>query len=463
MKKSKIILLTLLSSTLFACANENSSESPSSESNDSQSSTTPSSSEETLPENYNSSVKNYLKALKNLHNYSLTETVSSTAATYENQIEAKYTESYYYYDFGQYTNGYIASDDGVYQISLKDDSLVGGELVRDSNGDVCKNIWEGNLFKNFSNLDDEQLDKIEDGLTNVSITGKKNKVAILNILGLNSSYYGGITSFKGSIGSSNELGISIEIADASGATIYVDAVVYGLLTSKSTEVEEFLANGGTYFTIDSEFAKARELMKANNYTHNYYNNKSVVGVEYFNENYYFINWDSNYVKETGEMLYSQGMIGIDHKKDKNGNELNGSYLVTLSSSGFSISISRPYNESPNIPYVYHYPSYMDMWDNPEFFDMDTTPSDLDVYFTTTDSLIMTNFIENFSMESQVAQVKIRSLSIGWKDIEDESEDTSRIIRFCLSTSGGDVTYDFSNFGTTELPALDNYLDSLVDQ
>lgn len=459
MKKSKIILLTLLSSCLFACDSKNIN---SSESKDNGSSSVEDSIEDVLPDNYSSSVKNYLKALKTIHNYSISETVSSTAATYENYIQMKYTKSYYYYDFGTYTNGYIESKDGVYQISLKDDSLVGGEIVRDSDGNAYKNLWETNLFKNFSTLDDTQLDSLEDGKTDVSIKGKQNKLTLLTIFGLNSSYYGEITSFKASIGSNNELSFALELNDATSGTINVDAIVYGLLTSKSQEVESFINNGGTYYVIDSDFAKARTLMKANNYTHNYYYEKKVVGIEYFNENYYFVNWDTNYVKETEQLLYSQGLIGLDHKKDSNGNIYTGSYLITLSNNNtLAVSLSRPYNESPNIPYVYHYPSYLDMWSNPEFFDQDETPEDLDVYLTTTDALIMNNFIENFSMSNQVANVNIRSLSIGWKDIEDD-DNSSRIIRFCLSTSGGDVTYDFSNFGTTKITALDNFLNQFVD-
>ncbi len=455
MKKSNLILLTLLSTTLFSCGG-----------NDSLDSTESSSAQDeivdVLPDGYTNSVKDYLKALKSIHNYTISETVSSTAATYENYIVAKYDTKSYYYDFGSNSYGYIQSDDGVYAVNIKNDSLIGGEIYHDDEGNAYKDLWGHDFFKSFASLDEEQLETIPDGTVDVSLKGKKNKLAILSILGLDSSYYAGIASMKASISSSNALGISIEIEDSSGATITVDSVVYALLTTKNTEIDEFLANGGTYYVIDSDFAKARTLMKGNNYTHNYYYNKKIVGVEYFNENYYFVNWDSSYVAETGQILVNQGLIGIDHKKDSNGNALNGAYLVTLNNGQFSISLSFYYNEDPNIPTVYHYPSLMYMWDNPEFFEMDETPSDLDAYFTTDDTIMMNNFIENFSMSSQVADVNVRSLSIGWKDIEDDSN-TSRIVRFCLSTSGGDVTYDFCNFGTTNIPAFDSFLAGLSDQ
>ncbi len=462
MKKRKLILLALASTCLFSCGNEEKKDS--SLNGDSQSSSVDNKEDKgTLPENYTSSVKNYLKALKSIHNYSLSETVASSSADYENSIQIKYTKSYYYYEFvGQYTSGYIKSDDGVYQVNSKDDSLIGGEIVRDSDGNAYTDIWDAKLFKNFSTLDDTQLDSLDDGKEDITIKGKANKLLLLQILGLDSSYYGEITSFKASIGSTNELVLELILNDSSAGTITIDAIVYGLLTSKSEEIESFINGGGTYYVIDSEFATARTLMKANNYTHNYYDNGKVVGVEYFNENYYFINWDSNYVKESGQLLYSQGMIGLDHKKDSNGNTYNGSYLVTLSNNTFNISLSRPYNESPSIPYVYHYPSYLDMWSNPEFFETDDVPEDLDAYLTTSDTLMMSNFIENFSMSDQVANVRVRTLSIGWKDIENKNS-SSRKIRFCLSTSGGDVTYDFSDFDTTTIPALDKFLDSLQDQ
>ena len=449
MKKSKIILFALAASILPSCGDN-------------------SIKEDSLPDDYASSVKSYLKALKNIHNYTVKETVSSTKATSSNYAEIKFSKTNYFYSFGASSYGYIESKDGVYPVNANGDSLLGGEIYRDDEGKAYSSLWDNDFFVSFNDLDTDQIDSMEDGKELVSIKGKANKLELLSMFGLNSSYYASIIAMEASVNDDNDLEFNVRVNDtSSGGIIYVNAIVTDLLVTESEEVADFLSNGGTYFVIDDDFAKARTLMKGNNYTHDYYDEdgSGVVGTEYFNEDYYFGYWDSAYIDKMiseGQLLYSQGLVGIDHKKTSEGVLLNGCYLITISNNQLNVNLSHYYNENPSVPLAYNYPSYLSLWSNPEFFVAAEAPEELDAYYVTDDSIIISDLVSNFGMTSMVANVTLQNLYIGWHDI-DAKEGNERFIRFNLETSGGDVIYDFYNFGTTNIPGIDEFLGTLLDQ
>ena len=452
MKKLPVLLLLAVSSLVVGCSP---SETNPAESNSS-------SLVQTLPEDYSSSVKGYLSALKNIHNYQIEEYVSTSASSTINFIRSSFTEEAFYYDFADQSYGYIQGKDGVYGVSKDGDSLLGSELFLNDNGGKYSTIWDDTLLSSFSLLDEASIQEIENGKDAISIKGKKNKIALLKILGLDNSYYASITDTKGYITKDNALRIVMNLS-YSGMNVTLEAFVSNLLATTIPEIQAYLDEGGTYFVPNEDLAKARSLMRANNYTHNYYDSTGKkVGIEYFNEDYYFINWDSKYATSNpdGAILVSQGLIGIDHKKDPNtGNTLNGAYLVSISGNQIGISLSFPYNESPNIPYVYHYPSYLSLWDNLERLQEETIPSDLDEYYFIDDSLVVNDFLNNFSLESSVANVKVNGLYFGYRNML-SGED--QLIRFTLDTTGGSLTYDFVDFGTTKIAAFDQFLESLSD-
>lgn len=452
MKKLPVLLLLAASTLIMSCSPSGTNPTESDSSSLSQA----------LPEDYSSSVKGYLSALKNIHNYQIEEYVSTSSSSAINFIRSSFTEEAFYYDFADQSYGYIHGKDGVYGVSKDGDSLLGSELFLNDNGEKYSTIWDDTLLSSFALLDDASIQEIENGKDAVSIKGKKNKIALLKILGLDNSYYASITDTKGYITKDNALRIVMKLS-YSNMNVTVEAFVSNLLTTTIPEIQAYLDEGGTYFVPNEDLAKARSLMRANNYTHNYYDSTGKkVGVEYFNEDYYFINWDSKYATSNpdGAILVSQGLIGIDHKKDPNtGNALNGAYLVSISGNQIGISLSFPYNESPNIPYVYHYPSYLSLWDNLERLQEETIPSDLDEYYFIDDSLVVNDFLYNFSLESSVANVKVNGLYFGYRNMLSEED---QLIRFTLDTTGGSLTYDFVDFGTTEIAAFDQFLESLSD-
>ena len=267
-----------------------------------------------LDSTYKDSVKNYLKTLIKAHNYTLSEEVSSDASSVVNSATSYYGKDFYYYD-ADYTvsYGYIRCKDGVYRIHESGSKLVGGELIQDDTGANCKTIWNDYFFYSFADLDEENIDSLKDGASKVLITGKKNRLALLDLLGLGSAYYASIVSFTGTVNSDSTLSLDLTVSDdSSGALITVTASVSDLLTTYSSKVENYRKKK-SYFVIDTDFAKARTLMKSNNYTHYYTDeddDEKIVGTEYFNENYYFVEWDSDYAAKmattNGTILYSTG-------------------------------------------------------------------------------------------------------------------------------------------------------------
>ena len=95
-------------------------------------------------------------------------------------------------------------------------------------------------------------------------------------------------------------------------------------------VSEFLEDGGKALVPEHELARAKALMKGNNYTHLYYTESGKVGAyERFNENYYLLSCGSELLSQG---LIPTGMVGVNNKKDPaTGKTLNGCYLATPSS------------------------------------------------------------------------------------------------------------------------------------
>ena len=468
MKKAKTILFALsLPLLLVSCNNSQGNGTTSSEAS-SASSVDPDEGLTDLDPSYASSVKSYLKTLIKVHNYTLKEEVSSSVSSSVNQATSYYGKDFFYYD-ANYTipYGFIRCDDGVYRVHENGSKLIGGELLQDEDGNNYKTIWNDYFFYSFADLDEDAVDAIKDnGKTNVSITGKKNRIALLDLLGLGSSYYASIASFTGSVDSNNCLSLNLTVNDTSGALITVKATVSGLLSTFSSEIENY-RESKSYFVIDNDFAKARSLMKSNNYTH-YYTDEDdddkIVGTEYFNENYYFVEWDSTYASKMANegtaILYSTGLIGIRNKKIKDSSgeyhTLNGSYLVSLSNGSFQVNLTNYYNESPDIPTVYSYPSLLEMWDEVELFE-ETTVEGLDKAFVTDDNDLIEDFVTMFFLTDSVASVVTENLYIGWNNLDSEDE---KMVCFTLETTGGSLTYEFYHFGNTILPALDLFLDEL---
>ena len=467
MKKTNLFLFVLSASALVSCANNASSQSTANSSSSpegvSSSKGVSSSEDGTSTEAPYKTVKSYLKALSGLRNYTLKVKANNSASTLTNTTITKFENDSFFYSFKDDSYGYIKSDDGVYQIQPYDDErMIGGELYTDESGNPIKDLWNGEFFYSFADLDLPQLEeKIKDVEGEITISGKKNRLAILRLLGLDSSYYASIFSFLASINETGDLVIVCKLNDSvNNSTITLKGTVYDINSTHSEEIEDFLIDG-SYYTIDEDFAKARDLMKGNNYTHYYYNNGSKVGSEYFNENYYFIVWDSNYVNESGQILTNQGMIGLDHKQDSAGRQYDGSYLLMLNGSTINIYSAQPYNEDSNVANVYHYPSLLTMWSNVELFDKLTSAyNGLDNAYATTNSYLMSDFVSNFSLDSMVSSVKLTRLVIGWSNVF--ADDSTQKVVFTLETSGGNQSYEFTDFGSTSIPALEELLGTFTD-
>ena len=464
MKKLSSLLFALsLPLLLVSCNNGNNSSGSSSPVSSDFSSDVSQTEAETA---HTSSVKSYLKALIKAHNYTLKEEVSSSVSTSVNEATSYYGEDFFYYD-ANYTlpYGFIRCEEGVYQVQENGGELIGGELLEDSSGNKYQTIWNNYFFYSFADLDEKSVDEIKgDGKANVSITGKKNRTAMLDLLGLGSSYYVSITSFTGTVNEDGTLSLNLAISDSSSGIITVKASVSALSTTFSSKIENYRASK-SYFVIDEDFGKARSLMKSNNYTHYYIDdNDKIVGTEYFNENYYFVEWDSDYAakmaNEEGTILYSTGLIAIRGKKIKDSSgtyhTLNGCYLVSLSGSSYSVNLTNYYNESTDIASVYSYPSLLELWNEVELFE-ETEVDGLDKAFVTDDNNLIEDFVAMFFLTDSVSSVVTENLYVGWKNLDVDGE---QMISFTLETTGGSLTYEFYHFGNTFIPALDLFLDDL---
>lgn len=391
---------------------------------------------------YDVSTTKMLEQLKGINNYEME--IYNTKVGDKGSIVLN--DKYYIDEINSY--GYIVdSNAGVYKFDVASTGdIVGNEIIS------TQKSLDG-LTYDFSTFDVTALDDEVDGV--LSIKDKGNRQAFMKLIGEDTTNYQYISSLTASYDKTKkELNFNLTYNDTNSS--YVNVTVKDFNNAKSSFVEDFIKNGGTYFTPTDEMKTVRNLFKNNNYSRYIYDtdNTTLIGKEYFTQQY----WCTNYYTTTS-VGYNVGYVTLVGKSYEGVTLPNGSYyfapyadpeqevVVMLAGTAFA---------ETDMPTIMNYPGNLEAL---SYFNLYSYNSDYGFYFSD-DYSIATDMYSNFGI-SNVGYTSVTLYGTGF-NFEKENDNYKAKFYVVGSFDGtfGYLSFEFRDFGKTSHPGLEKFLAKL---
>ena len=398
----------------------------------------------------NKDLKGALNALKKGQNYTLTSTLSTGEVT-----KVYYTKSAILKENNSGSVGYIQDKKGIYRIDLENKEWLPSALLKNDEGELYSSLWKNDFIYSFKDFDFSKLEYQDENIA--LIHDKMNLLTYLNLLDQDVNTLSTIQSLKvEKVQAENALTFTLSYRDQKQMVTTVSEVGS---TTIST-IEEFLQNGGKRYVNTKEQDRMIDLFSGFNYKRRCLDNdnETVVGHEWYNPNYFYGDWEDDYLKEHVGEVMEIGVIGLKNKQFNN-QILNGSYYYYLNSQGMSLVTSAPVNENPDVTLVYNYPTYLELFSNFQYFKEATDYEDT-IYTQNLD--LMNDFCNNFQIAEilQTNHCSLSSLEISYDLKENNSE---CVVVFCLyyyyNNQLGAFMYPFVEFGNSNIAIVDYFLNN----
>ena len=398
----------------------------------------------------NKDLKGALNALKKWQNYTLTSTLSTGEVT-----KVYYTKSAILKENNSGSVGYIQDKKGIYRIDLENKEWLASALLKNDEGELYSSLWKNDFIYSFKDFDFSKLEYQDENIA--LIHDKMNLLTYLNLLDQDVNTLSTIQSLKvEKVQAENALTFTLSYRDQKQMVTTVSEVGS---TTIST-IEEFLQNGGKRYVNTKEQDRMIDLFSGFNYKRRCLDNdnETVVGHEWYNPNYFYGEWEAEYLKEHIGEIMEIGVVGVKNKQFNN-QILNGSYYYYLNSQGMSLVTSAPVNENPDVTKVYNYPTYLELFSNFQYFKKATDYEDT-IYTQNLD--LMNDFCNNFQIAEilQTNHCSLSSLEISYDLKENNSE---CVVVFCLyyyyNNQLGAFMYPFVEFGNSNIAIVDYFLNN----
>lgn len=398
----------------------------------------------------NKGLKGALDTLRKAQNYTLTSTLSTGEVT-----KSYYTKSAILKENNSGSVGYIQDKKGIYRIDLENKEWLPSALLKNDEGELYSSLWKNDFIYSFKDFDFSKLEYQDENIA--LIHDKMNLLTYLNLLDQDVNTLSTIQSLKvEKVQAENALTFTLSYRDQKQMVTTVSEVGS---TTIST-IEEFLQNGGKRYVNTKEQDRMIDLFSGFNYKRRCLDNdnETVVGHEWYNPNYFYGDWEDDYLKEHVGEVMEIGVIGLKNKQFNN-QILNGSYYYYLNSQGMSLVTSAPVNENPDVTLVYNYPTYLELFSNFQYFKEATDYEDT-IYTQNLD--LMNDFCNNFQIAEilQTNHCSLSSLEISYDLKENNSE---CVVVFCLyyyyNNQLGAFMYPFVEFGNSNIAIVDYFLNN----
>lgn len=398
----------------------------------------------------NKDLKGALNALKKGQNYTLTSALSTGEVT-----KVYFTKSAILKENNSGSVGYIQDKKGIYRIDLENKEWLPSALLKNDEGELYSSLWKNDFIYSFKDFDFSKLEYQDENIA--LIHDKMNLLTYLNLLDQDVNTLSTIQSLKvEKVQAENALTFTLSYRDQKQMVTTVSEVGS---TTIST-IEEFLQNGGKRYVNTKEQDRMIDLFSGFNYKRRCLDNdnETVVGHEWYNPNYFYGDWEDDYLKEHVGEVMEIGVIGLKNKQFNN-QILNGSYYYYLNSQGMSLVTSAPVNENPDVTLVYNYPTYLELFSNFQYFKEATDYEDT-IYTQNLD--LMNDFCNNFQIAEilQTNHCSLSSLEISYDLKENNSE---CVVVFCLyyyyNNQLGAFMYPFVEFGNSNIAIVDYFLNN----
>lgn len=398
----------------------------------------------------NKGLKGALNTLRKAQNYTLTSTLSTGEVT-----KSYYTKSAILKENNSGSVGYIQDKKGIYRIDLENKEWLPSALLKNDEGELYSSLWKNDFIYSFKDFDFSKLEYQDENIA--LIHDKMNLLTYLNLLDQDVNTLSTIQSLKvEKVQAENALTFTLSYRDQKQLVTTVSEVGS---TTIST-IEEFLQNGGKRYVNTKEQDRMIDLFSGFNYKRRCLDNdnETVVGHEWYNPNYFYGEWEAEYLKEHIGEIMEIGVVGVKNKQFNN-QTLNGSYYYYLNSQGMSIITTAPVNENPDVTKVYNYPTYLELFSNFQYFKEATDYEDT-IYTQNLD--LMNDFCNNFQIAEilQTNHCSLSSLEISYDLKENNSE---CVVVFCLyyyyNNQLGAFMYPFVEFGNSNIAIVDYFLNN----
>lgn len=316
-------------------------------------------------------------------------------------------------------------------------------------------MWENDFIYSFKNFDFSKLEFQDDNAA--LMHDKMNLLSYLNLLDQDVNTLSTIQSLKVEKEKvENTLTFTLTYRDQKQMITTVSQVG----TTKIPIIEKFLKNGGKSYVNTKEQDRMINLFSGFNYKRQCLDNdnETIVGHEWYNPNYFYGDWEDDYLKEHIGEVMEIGVVGLKNKQFNN-QILNGSYYYYLNSQGMSLVTSAPVNENPDVTLVYNYPTYLELFSNFQYF-KEATDYENTIY--TQNLYLMNDFCNNFQIAEilQTNHCSLASLEISYELKENNSE---CVVVFCLyyyyNNQLGAFMYPFVEFGNSNIAIVDSFLNN----
>lgn len=398
----------------------------------------------------NKGLKGALNTLRKAQNYTLTSTLSTGEVT-----KSYYTKSAILKENNSGSVGYIQDKKGIYRIDLENKEWLPSALLKNDEGELYSSLWKNDFIYSFKDFDFSKLEYQDENIA--LIHDKMNLLTYLNLLDQDVNTLSTIQSLKVEKEKvENTLTFTLTYRDQKQMITTVSQVG----TTKIPIIENFLKNGGKSYVNTKEQDRMIDLFSSFNYKRQCLDNdnETVVGHEWYNPNYFYGDWEDDYLKEHVGEVMEIGVVGLKNKQFNN-QILNGSYYYYLNSQGMSLVTSAPVNENPDVTLVYNYPTYLELFSNFQYFKEAT---DYENTINTQNLYLMNDFCNNFQIAEilQTNHCSLASLEISYELKENNSE---CVVVFCLyyyyNNQLGAFMYPFVEFGNSNIAIVDSFLNN----
>lgn len=390
-------------------------------------------------------------ALAKAKNYQVNIEVSSESGSAPYSYNVTYTDRYVYCDKSGAEWGYALSSQGAYRVDTVSTGFVASELLFDETGTSYSDLIGSGLFASFA-------DFVSDGFTNsdqnLVIKNKKNQLAALKFVGLSTSDFFDLTSVEASIGSKGLL--SSFYLDVTVAKVLRHVTVSAFGDAKLAALDSFVASAAP-FEAPVNLAMARVLFKAKNYSRSvidYSDNLTNDGTEHFLPDYYYGDYNANGAKQGAA---SAGWMGINHKKYK-GEDLYGTYLFSLTSSGVSLNTTGVYNVSPDISSKgnVNYPSNLVLWERLELANQNGDEN----HYQDNDYATLVDFCSNYQLTTSLSAINASPTRLAIQMANMGAKNQTVTFKLYYQVSGSDenyVIFPMFDFGRSNLGVVDGFI------
>lgn len=399
------------------------------------------------------SVKDALTQLSSLKNYKFYIQKRNSVGFPVSEFNKYITENYFYLDKEGEELGYFVYDGSVRSFDLDNGQFTATEPLKDDNNQTITSLYDNDLFYKVSDFDtsDESFNTKE-----VTELSRPNQFVLLGLLEVPAATVLDIKNISITVEDSLEsLKMEVGFAKESWSLIVED-----IGTADEPSVTEFV-NNFEPVVVSDDLKKLKVLFHENNYSRNIYDYNEHVwyGVEHFLPQYFYQEIDSSIAYELGVLAMSGGYLGIDNKVFQ-GKNLYGCYYFNLDGSTVELMTSFPYNSQTSdvtSPLFIDYPSNLLLWDQMQYIH----PTDKTGEYTVINEILLEDFAQNFQVDEIISTNKltVTSLDIKLTNIGLPEGVCNFYLNYeYLSGATGSFHYEFFDFGFSNIPAVDQFID-----